>query len=216
MEPISKSWRIEPLKSQIRNLLVLTALGMLSSLLGCRGQTTEERPLWIKHGMEFQPKWLPYGKNTFYADGRNMQSPPEGTVAVGLVKEDDAYYRGGEGPDHWVTTNPVKVTADLMERGKDRFTIYCTPCHGQTGVGNGIVIKRGFMVPPNFHDERILTMADGQIFSTISNGARLMPSYGKQIPEEDRWAIVAYIRALQRSQRATISDVPESERAQLQ
>jgi mono/diheme cytochrome c family protein len=103
-----------------------------------------------------------------------------------------------------------------MNRGQDRFTIYCTPCHGQTGVGNGIVIKRGFMVPPNFHDERLVTMPDGQIFNAISNGVRLMPSYGKQIPVEDCWAIVAYIRALQRSQRATLSDVPESERAQLQ
>jgi mono/diheme cytochrome c family protein len=189
---------------------------MLLAILGCRGQTTEKRPLWIKHGMEFQPKWLPYGKNDFHADGRTMQLPPAGTVAVGLLKEDVAYYKGGTGPDQWVAANPLKVTAELMNRGQDRFTIYCTPCHGQTGVGNGIVIKRGFMVPPNFHDERLVTMPDGQIFNAISNGVRLMPSYGKQIPVEDCWAIVAYIRALQRSQRATLSDVPESERAQLQ
>lgn len=212
---ILKSWRIENLKSQIRNLIVFSALGLISVLAGCRGQTTENRPLWIKHGMEFQPKWLPYGRNSFTADQRNLQVPPEGTVAVGLLKEDDVFYRGGADTAHFVTANPLKVTAQVMERGQERFAIYCTPCHGQTGVGNGLVAKRGLVMPPNFHDDRIVNMPDGQIFHTISYGVRTMAAYGKQIPEEDRWAIVAYLRALQRSQRATISDVPESERANL-
>jgi len=202
------------LKSQIKIFSFILSLGLVSVLMGCRGETTQKTPIWIKHGMEFQPKWLPYGRNTFYPDDRNMQHPPEGTVAVGLLKEDNSYYRGGD-TGHYVTTNPLKVTAQLMDRGHERFTIYCTPCHGQTGVGNGTVVQHGFLPPPNFHDDRIINMPDGQIFHTITYGVRNMPSYGKQVPEEDRWAIVAYIRALQRSQRATISDVPESERANL-
>jgi mono/diheme cytochrome c family protein len=214
VDAILKSWRIEPLKSHIKTVLAVTSVGLLTVLMGCRGQTTQKTPFWIKHGMEFQPKLLPYGANIAAADGRNMQMPPEGTVASGLLKEDDAFYRGGD-LEHYVTVNPLKVTAQLMERGQERFTIYCTPCHGQTGIGNGMVIKAGFLQPPNLNDARIVTMLDGQIFRTISNGVRIMPSYGKQIPEEDRWAIVAYIRALQRSQHATISDVPESERANL-
>ncbi len=203
------------MKSQFRTALAISAFGMLSALMGCRGQTTQNTPIWIKHGMEFQPKWLAYGQNTFESDSRNLQHPPEGTVAVGLLKEDDDFYRGGADTAHYVTTNPLKINAQLMERGHERFTIYCTPCHGQTGMGNGMVVQRGFLTPPNFHDDRIVNMADGQVFHTITFGIRNMPSYGKQIPEEDRWAIVAYLRALQRSQRATISDVPESERANL-
>lgn len=203
------------MKPLLRIATALSALA-LSALMGCRGQTSHEAPLWIKHGMEFQPKFSSFGKNSIYSDGRNMRMPPEGTVAQGLLKEDKDYYQGGADTAHYVTANPLKVDAALMARGHERFGIYCTPCHGQTGVGNGMVIQHGFPIPPpNFHDDRIVSMPDGQIFHTITYGVRNMPSYGKQIPEEDRWAIVAYLRALQRSQRATINDVPESERANL-
>jgi hypothetical protein len=166
--------------------------------------------------MEFQPKFSAYSKTPFFEDGRTMRMPPEGTVAQGLLKEDKDYYQGGADTAHYVAANPLKFTSQVMERGQERFNIYCSPCHGRTGIGNGIVIQRGFSVaPPNFHDDRIVNMPDGQVFHTITYGVRNMPSYGKQIPEEDRWAIVAYLRALQRSQRATINDVPESERANL-
>jgi mono/diheme cytochrome c family protein len=202
------------LKPQIRNLLALSGLA-LAALIGCRGQTSEKTPIWIKHGMEFQPKWLPYGRNNFEADGRNMQTPPEGTVAVGLLKEDDVYYRGGQDTAHYAA-NPMKINAQLLDRGQERFGIYCTPCHSRTGQGMGMVIAHGFPInPPNFHDDRIVAMPDGQLFHTITYGVRNMPSYGKQIPEEDRWAIVAYLRALQRSTHASLNDVPESERANL-
>jgi mono/diheme cytochrome c family protein len=203
------------LKSQYRTASAFLGLALVSALLGCRGQTTEKTPIWIKHGMEFQPKLLPYGRTNLFPDGRDMQMPPEGTVAVGLLKEDDVYYRGGTDTAHYAA-NPMKIDAMLLERGQDRFQIYCTPCHGRTGAGNGMVIAHGFPVPPpNFQDDRIVNMPDGQVFHTITYGVRNMPSYGKQIPEEDRWAIVAYLRALQRSNHATINDVPESERANL-
>lgn len=203
------------MKPHHRTLSIVSGLALVSALLGCRGQTSEEPPIFIKHGMEFQPKMLAFGKNTMFPDGRNMQFPPEGTVAVGLLKEDDAYYRGGADTSHYVS-NPMKIDAALLDRGQERFQIYCTPCHGRTGVGNGMVIAHGFPIPPpNFHDDRIVAMPDGQIFHTISYGVRNMPSYGKQIPEEDRWAIVAYLRALQRTTHASLNDVPESERANL-
>lgn len=199
------------------SLLLAATVGLASvaALLGCRGQASEEPPLWIKHGMEFQPKHIPYEKSAFTADGRSMQVPPAGTVAVGFLKEDDAYWRGGKDTANLVAQNPLKITPFVMERGQERFNIYCTPCHSQTGIGDGLVIKRGFTPPPNFHDDRIVGLSDGHLFQVISKGIRTMPAYGKQVPEEDRWAIVAYIRALQRSQRATLNDVPDSERANL-
>ena len=194
--------------------VLLALLAAATVLTGCRGQVSREPPLWIKHGMEFQPKYLAFEENSFYADGRNMRTPPAGTVAQGLLKEDDAYWRGGDSIN-MVAKNPLPITMTLLERGQDRFNIYCAPCHGRTGLGNGMIIQRGFMTPPSYYDERVIKMPDGQIYRTISYGVRNMPSYGKQIPEADRWAIVAYVRALQRSQRATMADVPDSVKANL-
>jgi mono/diheme cytochrome c family protein len=154
------------------------------------------------HGMEFQPRFNAYEGNTFFADGRNMRTPPAGTVARGLLKDDDAFYRGGDSANP-VQVSPVPVSAELLERGQERFNIYCSPCHSRTGLGNGIVVQRGFLPPPSLHDPRIVEMPDGQIFQVITKGIRNMPSYAKQIPESDRWAIVAYVRALQFSQNAS-------------
>jgi cytochrome c len=164
--------------------------------------------------MEFQPRYNAYERNNFYADGRNMRHPPAGTVAQGLLKEDDAFYRGGDSANP-IAKIPFTVDMALLERGRERYEINCTPCHGGVGVGDGIVVKRGFIPPPSFHDDRVIALSDGAIFRTISYGIRNMPAYAKQIKERDRWAIVAYVRALQKSQRATLQDVPESERAKL-
>lgn len=176
-------------------LLGVAVLGAAILLSGCRGQTSHKPPLWILHGMELQPRYNAFEGNTFFADGRNMRTPPEGTVARGLLREDDAFYRGGGAKP--VARNPLPVTQELMERGQARYQIYCAPCHASTGAGNGPVVQRGFLPPPNLHDARILALSDGEIFQVITNGIRNMPSYAKQIPEEDRWAITAYIRALQ-------------------
>lgn len=172
-------------------------LGAAILFSGCRGQISRDPPLWIKHGMEFQPHYNAFEGNSFFADGRNMRTPPEGTVARGLLQEDDAFYRGGgETP---VARMPVAVTSALMARGQNRFNIYCTPCHSASGGGNGMVVRRGFLPPPDLHDPRIVALPDGEIFRIITHGIRNMPSYAKQIPEEDRWAIIAYVRALQYS-----------------
>ncbi len=202
------------MKRSVITFLVPAALLASSALMGCRGQVSHQPPMWIKHGMEFQPRYNAFEENTYFSDGRNMRMPPAGTVARGMLKDDDAFWRGGDSA-HPVTSNPLPMTETLLERGQERFNIYCSPCHGRTGLGNGMVVQHGFMQPPNFHDDRIVNMPDGQVFQTISHGVRNMPSYGKQIPESDRWAIVAYLRALQRSQRATMADVPESEKANL-
>ena len=176
-------------------------LAAATLLSGCRGQTSRKPPIFIQHGMEFQPRFNAYEGNKFYADGRNMRTPPAGTIARGLLKDDDTFYHGGDtlAP---VQTNPVPVTAALLERGQERFNIYCSPCHSRTGLGNGMVVQRGFLPPPSLHDPRIVALPDGQIFQVITKGLRNMPSYAKQIPETDRWAIVSYIRALQYSQNA--------------
>src|SRR5690606_2753737 len=164
------------------------------------GQTSRKPPRWIMHGMQFQPRYNAFEGNGYFADGRNMRTPPEGTVARGLLKADDAFHRGGDtlAP---IARNPLPLTGELMERGRARYDIYCTPCHAASGAGGGMVVKRGFLPPPDLHDDRIVQMPDGQIFQVISRGVRNMPAYGKQIPESDRWAIVAYVRALQYSRR---------------
>lgn len=182
-------------------LMGFALLGAAVLLSGCRGQTSRKPPLWIMHGMEFQPRYNAFEGNDFFADGRNMRTPPAGTVARGLLKEDAAFNRGGDTLNP-IAKIPVPVTAELMERGQVRYNIYCTPCHSASGAGNGMVVKRGFLPPPSLHDERIVQMPDGQIFQVISRGVRNMPSYGTQIPEADRWAIVAYIRALQHTRLA--------------
>ena len=182
-------------------LLGCALLGAAVLLSGCRGQTSRKPPIFIQHGMEFQPRFNAFEGNSFYADGRNMRTPPAGTVARGLLKDDDTFYRGGDSSSP-VQSNPVPVTADLLERGQQRYNIYCAPCHSRTGLGNGMVVQRGFLPPPSLHDTRIVQLPDGQIFQVISKGLRNMPSYAKQIPEADRWAIVAYVRALQYSQNA--------------
>jgi mono/diheme cytochrome c family protein len=204
---------------RLKSLASLSAITVSSLIafatLGCRGQISEKPPLFIKHGMEVQARLNAFEQNTFFADGRNMRHPPEGTLARGLLKEDDAYWRGGSDTGEPIAKIPFAVTTDVMARGQERFQIYCTPCHGQTGIGNGIVVQKGYLPPPNFSDARLLEVSDGYIYRAISNGIRNMPSYGKQIPEADRWAIVAYVRALQRSMTATEQDVPESQRGNL-
>jgi mono/diheme cytochrome c family protein len=181
--------------------LGFTLLSAAVLLSGCRGQTSRKPPIFIQHGMEFQPRFNAFEGNSFYADGRNMRTPPAGTVARGLLKEEDAFYRGGDSAAP-LATSPVPVTAELLERGQARFNIYCAPCHARTGLGNGMVVQRGFLPPPSLNDPRIVSLGDGQIFQVISKGKGNMPSYAKQVPETDRWAIVAYVRALQYSQNA--------------
>jgi hypothetical protein len=166
--------------------------------------------------MDHQEKYLPYAASPISPDGAAMRTPPEGTVARGMLFENGVYYTGVDSLGDTVKTMPVEITMPLLHRGQERFNIYCSPCHGRVGDGKGIVVTRGLLPPPTFHSDRIRQMPDGGIFGVITNGVRNMPPYKYQIPVDDRWAIISYLRALQRSHNATLDDVPIEQRSQLQ
>ncbi len=201
--------------SRIQKSVILMFLAGLAVVGGCaRGQPTEKRPLMIIPDMEFQRKFKAQGETPFFADGRMMRTPPEGTVPRGAEHADQAYFTGKTG-EAFIAHDPRPITRQLLERGQNRFNIYCAPCHDRTGHGKGMVIGYGFVPPPSFHTDKVREFADGYIFNVITHGVRNMPAYGHQIPVDDRWAIVAYLRALQRSQNATLADVPPGDRDQL-
>ncbi len=136
-------------------------------------------------------------------------------MARGHLNDDAAFYTG-KGPDGKpLDTFPFPVTRDVMVRGQDRFNIYCAPCHDRPGDGNGMIVRRGFRSPPSYHIDRLRQVPNGYMFDVITNGFGAMPDYAAQVPARDRWAIVAYVRALQLSQNATLDDVPPADRAQL-
>jgi mono/diheme cytochrome c family protein len=165
--------------------------------------------------MHDQPKYIPLRPSTFFADGRSARPLIEGTVARGHLNEDTALYTG-KGADGKPTNEfPFPVTKEVIQRGQQRFNVYCTPCHDRTGNGNGMVVRRGFRHPPSYHTDRLRQMPNGYFFDVITKGFGAMPDYAAQIPPQDRWAIVSYIRALQLSQQASINDVPADARGQL-
>jgi mono/diheme cytochrome c family protein len=164
--------------------------------------------------MHDQPKFKPYAKSDFFADQRSARPLVDGTIARGHLREDTVLYTG-KADGKPVEVFPFAITGDLMERGQERFDIFCSPCHGRTGNGDGMIVRRGYRRPPTFHQDRLRQAAPGYVFDVITSGFGAMPDYAQQIPVEDRWAIVAYLKALQRSQQATIDNVPAAERARL-
>jgi mono/diheme cytochrome c family protein len=185
---------MKPLATQI----CISVLGALVLFGGCRGWESTEPPVHLNQNMDTQAKLKPYRNSEFFADGRGMRTPPEGTVARGKLKEDDHYYRGtmsGELVDSFPAALPVNT--EFLQRGQDRYNIYCTPCHGQAGDGQGLVSKRLPVKAPTFHSSHLYKQKLGHFYDVISNGIRSMPAYAQQIPEADRWAIVSYVRALQ-------------------
>ncbi len=190
-------------------------------LSGCRGTPSTDPPIHWQRQMFTQDKGKAQRQNTFFEDGRAMRPYVEGTVAVNAPVEPGPYRTGKDETGAYITKWPaeVQVSTELLKRGQERFNIYCSPCHDRTGSGNGMVIQRanriGHWQPTSYYDERIMNMPVGQIFETITNGVRTMPGYSYQVPVSDRWAIVTYVRALQRSQRAALADVPESQRNNL-
>lgn len=198
--------------------ILAVAFGALA-LTGCRGGTSSLPPIHVNPNMDFQERFDPQESNPFFADGRAMRTPVAGTVARGFLRADDAFERGtNAGGAGYVQTSPVPVSEDLLRRGQQRYNIYCSVCHGKSGDGQGIVMtgKYGYTPAPSYHEDRFRTIEDGYLFHVISNGVRSMPGYAQQIPVADRWAIVAYIRALQRSQNASAADVPAGDRAAIE
>jgi hypothetical protein len=176
--------------------------------VGCRGQTSSEPPIVVLRDMFKQDRYNPQAESDLFANGRTMRTPPEGTIP--REREIDPEIGQGRLPDDsgYVAEVPPVVAPRfggaraMIERGEERYDIYCRPCHDGTGTGRGTVITRSGWQPspPSFHQERIRQMPDGQLFATISHGVRVMPSFAAQIPVNDRWAIVSYVRALQLSQ----------------
>lgn len=194
-------------------LLVSVAVATSLALAGCR----------LPQKMANQPQYDPLEKSAFFPDGASSRPLVEGTVVSPRVEGTlaqigsgpnelfDSGREGGQFSDNF----PLPLTPDLMARGKERFEIYCTPCHGRVGEGNGMIVARGYKRPPSYHSDALRSRKNGYIFDVITNGFGVMPSYRSQVPPADRWAIIAYVRALQLSQNATIADVPSADRASL-
>jgi len=188
-----------PLWNSVR---LLIGVALLLAASGCR------------QDMHDQPKYQPFERNAFFADQRASRPLVPGVVARGHLDEDRPFFTGtsATGP---VTTNPLPLSRDVLLRGQERFNIYCSPCHDRVGSGEGMIVQRGFKQPPSFHTDRLRSVPDGYLFQVMTNGFGTMATYAPQVSARDRWAIVAYIRALQFSQHATVADVPESERGAL-
>lgn len=190
----------------------IAALLLLSVLMmACRGQKTEKPPVALQQNMMFQDRFNAQEPNPFFADNRSMRQPVEGTIARGNLKDDAAFYQGVDENGEFVEENPMDVSQSFLYRGQDRYDIYCTPCHGGLGDGQGIIMtgQYGYVPSPTFHRQASYDMPDGEIYSAITNGIRNMPSYASQVKTEDRWAIVAYIRALQESQNIPATEIEQ-------
>jgi mono/diheme cytochrome c family protein len=169
-----------------------------------------------RRDMFHQPFSKPLEASDFFQDNHMASRPlvPH-TVARGHLDEDEVLYTGKVGTN-LVATFPFPITREVLERGRERFNIYCSPCHGRTGEGNGIIVQRGFPAPPSYHIDRLRTAPVGHFYDVITRGYGIMYSYAARVAPDDRWAIAAYIRALQKSRDATIAEVPAAERAQLE
>jgi len=206
-------------------LVLLFVVVVLVSLLGFRGTKFTSPPFdvfpeWAFPGMKYQPKLRPQSESKFFADGRADRMPPEHTVMRELtISEkdaaafDDTHLMTGKTADGAFAAGfPSSITVDakLLERGRDRYTIYCLPCHGAVGDGQGITKQYGMGATPTYHDDRIRKMAEGEIFNTITNGKPNMQPYADKLTPPDRWAVIAYVRALQRAQQGTVADVTDA------
>jgi mono/diheme cytochrome c family protein len=209
-------------------LLIGAAIGVAAfGTFGLQGKMSRKPPMELFPDMDRQAKLRPMEPNRFFANGVSSQLPPAGTVARSQPIEtvSGAVYRFEDSPvntgrvtgtTNFVETNPLAVNAQLIQRGRERFDIYCAPCHGRLGDGNGITKKIGVMpAVANLHDKRIVEMADGEIFNTVSNGKGLMGAAGPLLPTEDRWAVIAYLRALQLSWLGTTNDLTAEQSAAL-
>src|SRR6266516_1073387 len=213
----------------LRGFLVIFLLCTIAILavFGFRGQTSTGPPLELFPDMVRQMKVRAQATLNLFADGRGPRLPvaETGDTAGATIgpwshprtsfSAGTDYYNTGKMADRWGTGIPLEVTRELMERGQQRFNITCAMCHGAAAEGNGITKQYGLATVVSLQDDRIRKMADGEIFNTISNGKNTMMAYGPNIMVTDRWAIIAYLRALQRSQNAAVADVPEEHRAQL-
>ena len=180
---------------------MLTALALLAA--GC------------DQAMSDQPKRTPLQASSFFADGRSTRLPVAGTVARGQLRLDDPLFRGMSGGE-FARSFPFDITSEVLARGRERFDIFCAPCHDRTGSGRGMIVQRGYRAPPSFHIDRLRQAPPGYLVDVMVHGFGAMPDYADQVPARDRWAITAYIRALQLSRDAHRADVPPEELPRLE
>jgi mono/diheme cytochrome c family protein len=185
-----------------RFVLVCALAAGVGAAAGCR------------QDMHDTPRFEPLEKSDFYDDHRSERPLIEGTVARGQLRDDDAFWTGKVG-GAIVDKPPMPVTRELVARGRDRFNIYCAPCHAQTGMGDGMVVRRGYKQPPSMHDPRLRAQPIGYFYDVMTRGFGQMPDYAAQIQPRDRWAVAIYVRALQLSQHSSVADVPEADRPKL-
>lgn len=165
--------------------------------------------------MQDQPKYRPQRPSEFFADGRSERQPVDGTIARGALNEDTAFYEGKDAAGKDVEEFPIAVDKAVIVRGEQRFDVYCAPCHGRIGNGLGMIVRRGFKQPPSYHIDRLRTAPVGHYYDVISNGYGAMLNYAAQLQPRDRWAVIAYIRALQYSENANINDLPQEARSRV-
>ena len=215
-------------------LLVSMALLPMAWIYRAQAMAKERPRLHVVPDMDNQPYYRSQRGSDFFADGRAMRPPVEGTVSRGDLREDDAYYMGkqlgqelgqelGEETEAWVDGLPISLDAEQMLRGRERYQIFCAPCHGATGAGDGPISRRANQLaegtwtrPSDIRATATIERPNGELFDIITHGVRNMPAYDAQIPVADRWAIVAYVRALQRSVNGSLDDVPTSQRGELE
>jgi hypothetical protein len=197
------------MSARTRRVLGVLVLTSLVGVGGCaRGCTSSRPPIHVNPSMDDQPKVAAQTASSFFHDGASMRQPVPGTVAIGELKEDVAFYTGKGADGQYVATIPMPVNEAVVERGRQRYVIYCQPCHDARGDGKGILFQRGNIPTASFHQENVLKAPDGRIFEVITNGQGLMASYRWPIPPTDRWAIVAYVRDLERRRLASATPAP--------
>jgi len=210
--------------------IYIFVLLMVLTIFGFRGKQSEREPLYMFPDMDWQIKYKPQAENDFFNDNRNDRPVVPGTVERGYmwdtgdVFEDDYTYNVAENPPlytgknedgSWYRGFPIPVDMALLEMGQEKYEIYCTVCHGATGDGNGITKSYGMLTVVGYHSDRLRDMAEGEIYNTIVNGKNTMYPYGDKLTPEERWAVVAYVRALQTAQNARAEDVPATQQKEL-
>jgi mono/diheme cytochrome c family protein len=185
------------------NLKLGTIAVLLAASVACR------------QDMHDQPKYIPLRPSDFFRDGRSERPLLEGTVARGHLNDDAPLYTGKAPDGKALDTFPFPVTKEVIQQGELRYNTYCSPCHDRLGNGDGMIVRRGYRKPPSYHIDRLRQVPNGYIYDVITNGFGAMPDYAAQIQPNDRWAVVAYVRALQLSQNTSVNDIPPAARAQL-
>lgn len=199
----------------MNRLATTAAASLLLLLTGCTAVPSRKPAIEVWDDMRRQPKYRTQAYSPLFADNHETaRYPVPGTIARGYLKEDDAFYTGVVN-GNYVTKNPLPLNMETLKLGQQRFNTYCSPCHGRTGSGQGVVTQRASWIASNLYEDRVAQFSDGDIFDVISHGRRTMPGYRYQIVERDRWAIVAYVRALQRAEHGSVNDVPQELRTEL-